>query len=169
MLNRNNFRIIKTIGSLILLICVLFCPDLLAGERGRNRGYLTQGESVNKLTNKDKIEILLKEYDVLRTEISQRLSARMSFLGLWGALLGLMLFRGKKSSGFQIFILILGLVILMVVWLQLGRIVTRCSVRVADIEQQVNDLAGEDLLVWETRQTQNELHGFNRIFRKEGR
>ena len=44
----------------------------------------------------EKINILLKEYDTLRTEILQRISNRFAFLGLFGAIGAFGLFKASE-------------------------------------------------------------------------
>ena len=57
------------------------------------------------MNEKDKIEILLKEYETLRSEILQRTGHRFAFLGLMGALGGYSFFIGKDLSAYQIYVL----------------------------------------------------------------
>ena len=104
------------------------------------------------MEEKEKINILLKEYDTLRAEILQRLSSRFAFLGLFGAVGADGFFVAGDISIFQKFVLFLTALFLFAVWMQLGTVIARCAKRVAEIEEFVNQIAGEKLLRWESEQ-----------------
>ncbi len=101
------------------------------------------------MNEKDKIQILLEEYETLRSEILQRIGHRFAFLSLIGALGAYSFFIAKDLTGYQIFVLIISAIILLGTWIQLGNLISRCSVRIAAIEEQINSIAGEKLLKWE--------------------
>ena len=101
------------------------------------------------MDEKDKVQILLKEYDSLRAEILQRIGHRFSFLGLTGAVGGYAFFVAKNLSTYQTVVLMIGTIALLGVWWQLGNLIARCSHRIAEIEKTVNSFAGEPLLTWE--------------------
>jgi hypothetical protein len=102
------------------------------------------------MEDKEKIDILLKEYDTLRAEILQRLSNRFAFLGLFGAVGAYGFFVSGNISISQKIVLFLTALFLLSVWMQLGIVVARCAKRVAEIEGYVNQIAGEKLLKWES-------------------
>lgn len=108
------------------------------------------------LETKFKIEILLKEYDTLRTEILQRINARFAVVGLLGALFAFALSEVEwQSEKFSIdvwwLILALGVGVLLALWWRLGILIQRMATHLISIEQRVNQFAGEELLTWETK------------------
>lgn len=98
----------------------------------------------------DKINIVLKEYETLRTEILQRISNRFAFLSLFGAIGAYGLFKAAEISLFQAFVLFFAVIFLFAVWWQLGNVIARCSKRIAEIEKLINEISGEKLLKWES-------------------
>ena len=101
------------------------------------------------MEEKDKIHILLKEYDTLRAEILQRIGHRFAFLGLSGAVGAYVFFTAQSLSSYQTVVLIITIFILFGVWWQLGNLIARCSNRIAEIEGLINSIAEETLLRWE--------------------
>jgi hypothetical protein len=101
------------------------------------------------LTNDAKIQILLKEYDALRAEIISRTSNRFSSLGILAAVVA---FSASQQNVLLAWIVggAVGL-LLFGVWLRLGYLIGRCSAQIANVEEQINALAGDDLLTWESR------------------
>ncbi len=104
-----------------------------------------------------KIEILLKEYDSLRTEMHQRFSHRFQFVTIFGALGAFALFTKDSFGVFQIVLLTITAVALFVVWFWLGDLIAGASRRIAQIEQEINSLANATLLSWETAQVKGGL------------
>ncbi|MGA1864924.1 MAG: hypothetical protein ACMUHX_07670 [bacterium] len=115
---------------------------------------------IKPVDNKTMIDILLKEYDTLRSEILTRSTQRISFLGLFGATIGYFLFKYNDLMFIQEIGLIFGLVFLGLIWVQLGNIINRCSARITAIEKEINEISGRNLLKWETN---NRLTIFNKF------
>jgi len=107
------------------------------------------------ITPDKKIDILLKEYDTLRTEIIHRTGQRFSFISLLGTVSGYVLFKEKTPTFFQLMLILVAIVFLILVWLRFGKLITECSVRISEIETKINSLVGEELLVWESRNRRN--------------
>lgn len=101
------------------------------------------------MDEKDKVQILLKEYDSLRAEILQRIGHRFAFLSLIGAVGVYAFFTATDLSVYQIVVLMISALALFGVWWQLGNLIARCSKRIAEIEKAINSVAGEPLLRWE--------------------
>lgn len=101
------------------------------------------------MDEKDKVQILLKEYDSLRAEILQRIGHRFAFLSLFGAVGAYAFFAAKDMSTYQTIVLMISALALFGVWWQLGNLIARCSNRIAEIEKTINSFAGESLLRWE--------------------
>jgi len=120
------------------------------------------------MTDTDKLSVLLKEYESLRTHILQRLQNRFQFFTLGGALAGFAFFKAQDLGGFQATVLFGGAILMFVSWYYLGSIVARLSVHVASIERRVNELAGEELLSWESHRVEKSIlhhaytHGMKR-------
>jgi hypothetical protein len=101
------------------------------------------------LTNSEKINVLLKEYDGLRAEIRSRGDNQFSLLGFAGLVLT-WLFSHPAGLKLRWEIAILAPPVLLMYFLLLQAI-KRCANRLIVIEAQINALAGEHLLEWEIR------------------
>jgi hypothetical protein len=101
------------------------------------------------VTNSEKINVLLKEYDALRAEIRSRGDNQFSLLGFAGLVLT-WLFSHPASLKLRWEIAILVPPVLLMNFL-LIQAIKRCANRLIIIENQINDLAGEHLLEWEIR------------------
>lgn len=115
---------------------------------------------------KTKIDVLMKEYDTLRQEILARSNNRFSILGLmFAAATALAAFKNTSmlkdislttaAWSMAVWLLLMG-----AVWWSLGRLIYACNRRLVMIERQVNELAGEELLRWETTYSPNTLLRF---------
>jgi hypothetical protein len=94
-----------------------------------------------KLSRKDQITILLKEYETLPAESLGRMNHRWQMLGLIGAIITFTSTQGGATIGRVIAAsMAAGLFGL---WLNSGRYVARLARRVSEIEKRVNGLAGE--------------------------
>jgi len=110
------------------------------------------------MNNEEKISILLKEYDSLRTHLLQRLQNRFHFFVLFGAITAFAFFKPEnKLTRFQFIILLIGAVFLLGVWFWFGGITVRLSKHISSLEKRINDLAGETLLSWETDRAKNSI------------
>jgi transposase len=111
-------------------------------------------------SGKEKIEILLKEYDTLRAEIVGRTTGGYQLIGvqaiIFTAALG---WRSQHGVG-EIFWFFMG--VLVVLGLLFGgstyRDISMLARRVREIEEEINNTVGENLLRWET-----EFGGLNGI------
>jgi len=118
-------------------------------------------QSQGRLDPKTKIDILLKEYETLRNEIQVRINNRFTIFGLFAAT---GTFTATQSRTLLNWIIAsLFVMSLLVLWWRLGYLIKRCSSRIAELEQLVNELAGEELLAWEGRVAKVGL--FHRIYR----
>jgi len=105
-----------------------------------------------------KIEMLLKEYDTLRSEMIERFRQRFQFVTIIGAVGAFALFTKKHFTIFQIVILALTpIVLLCTVWFWIGHLIVKASQRIAQIETEINSLAESKLLCWETEQVNHGL------------
>ncbi|WP_319574558.1 hypothetical protein [uncultured Desulfobacter sp.] len=115
------------------------------------------------MDDKDKIDVLLKEYDTLKAEILQRIRSRFAFLGLFISVGAFGLFKASDINSFKIGVLFFTALFLFAVWWQLGFVIKRCSKRIAEIEVVINQIAGEKLLRWENEQLGSKIfHLFHR-------
>ena len=110
------------------------------------------------LENKEKIDILLKEYDTLRQEILHRMNNRFLMLGITGSFLAFILLTDTSIINFSIFgfparvvIFVFGLLALIFIWVWFGYLVGNIARQVSVLECRINEISGEDLLEWETR------------------
>jgi hypothetical protein len=117
----------------------------------------------SEVTTEKRIDILLKEYDTLRTEILQAIKMRFSFIGFFGVVSAYFIFNAEPFPYYKYLLLISGFLFLLALWMSFGRIITGCSKRIAEIEKMINNMAGKELLVWETKNQKNILHRFNKF------
>ena len=117
------------------------------------------------MTDSEKIQILLKEYETLRTEMIQRFNHRFQFLTIIGAVGAFIFFKADKISYLGVLAVAIAFISVLLVWVWIGNVIARCSKRVSEIEKQVNSLAEEELLRWETQQIQGGL--FHRIYKRK--
>jgi len=101
--------------------------------------------------DKAKIEILLREYDTLRSEIMSRTNNRFAIIGFIVALIA---FIGSQSDVPLYGRCVIGglaILVVLAVCFRFGQLIKRCAVRIAEIEEKINNLMGEDLLAWESQ------------------
>ena len=121
-------------------------------------------EKAKQITVSEKVQILLKEYETLRVEMIQRFNHRFNFLTIIGAVGAFVFFKTEKISYLQVSAFVATTISILIVWFWIGHVIARCSRRVSEIEKKVNELAGEDLLLWETVQID---HGvFHKIYKR---
>ena len=109
------------------------------------------------------VDILLKEYDTLRSEILLLTQHRFAFIGFVSVVMMYAFFKEDILVFYQFCLLALSGFILFFVWSFIGSKITKCSSHVAKIEQQINGLvAVDELLSWETKNQKNELHQLNK-------
>ena len=101
------------------------------------------------LTERDKIQVLLHEYDTLRTEGIYRNSAMFQLIGVGALLFCLLMQQGITYRWFVS--LAVFLAVMFVFSYFLGSDITRSARRVRELERDINARAGEELLVWENR------------------
>jgi low affinity Fe/Cu permease len=101
------------------------------------------------METKETIEILFKEYDTLRAEVRDHTGNQFNLLGAFGALLVWFLPRLLQHDAWKAFAVVV-LVFLLIRWVLIQNI-KRCAYRLVELEEQINHLAGENLLQWETR------------------
>lgn len=116
-------------------------------------------------TQKDKVQILLHEYDTLRTEVIHRINNVYQLLAFVVALIGVLgalvsnLYMGASSSAKvgPRGLIFIAFVSLPVIWLCANLIsqdLNRIASRLRELENEINERAGEQLLKWETCQSQ---------------
>jgi hypothetical protein len=115
-----------------------------------------RGVADSSITEAFKIQILLQEYNTLRSEIVAKYPALISATAIGAtALLLIVGFFLKDSTTDSLWLVVAllafgFLVYCYAVWTNL-RDLLRCAQRVAQLEIAINRRAGEDLLEWENR------------------
>lgn len=102
------------------------------------------------MDDQTRITILFKEYDTLRSEISVRITSAFNLWNIAAAVIVIWATLQAKSLGSWL-VLIVAAGILVAVWVLNELAVRKCARRIAQIERQINSLAGEELLQWESR------------------
>ena len=102
-----------------------------------------------KLSQKDKIQILLQEYSTLRSELIFNQNKQFQLVALAGVVISLTLSRPIDRL-FWIAISV-GVAALFSLGLMVIRNTRRLVRRVIELETEINRRAGEELLVWESR------------------
>jgi hypothetical protein len=100
-------------------------------------------------SNKEKIQILFKEYETLRAEIVARTSGGFQVLIVGGAVTTWLLAR--TSNGSFWFLVIAFTSAFAFIAYSLFRDCARIAARLQQLESRINQLAGENLLEWESR------------------
>jgi len=102
----------------------------------------------------EKMQILFKEYDTLRQEIVGRLNGGRQLVAIGVAgMAGVITFLGpahRRDAIFWGLLCGLGTVLGVLFW-STHHSIARVGTRLREIEAEINALAGEDLLKWETR------------------
>lgn len=101
------------------------------------------------MTANEKISVLLHEYNTLRAEIINKGNHLYQLFALCGILF-IWIVGHPVDRRFWISIFA-SLTLLLVGWWFIYRDVEKAAERLREIEKMINDLADEDLLVWETR------------------
>ncbi len=97
----------------------------------------------------DPISILFKEYDALRSEIQGRTNNGYQLWAIGAAVLTWLVSRPIDSK-FWILLALFVLVFSIASWTAF-RDINKASVRLRELENQINALAGQHLLEWESR------------------
>jgi hypothetical protein len=108
---------------------------------------------------KERISTLLKEYDTLRAEILSRINHRWQMLGLIGVIVSFISARDGSTLSLDLVPAYAMILLLFGLWLRSDFHLDVLSVRIAEIEKKVNEIAGETLLEWETRGARRLLFG----------
>ncbi len=93
------------------------------------------------------ITILFKEYESLRKEIEARTNNGYQLWPVAGVVLGYLLSR--PFDGKSWLILAISIVVFAVASWTIFRDIEKAAERVREIERHINELAGQELLVWE--------------------
>jgi hypothetical protein len=112
---------------------------------------MTQGHEAGteELSARDKIQILLAEYNTLRAEVLMRGGTALQVTAIAAALLALLLQRDTDLRFWLGFgVLVCGVVTF--TWIIAGNI-GKLAGRIRELEQDINTRAREPLLCWETK------------------
>ena len=99
---------------------------------------------------KDKVTILLAEYNMLRLEILTRTTHGFQLMAVY-AVMFVWIMQAKQGVRFWISLAVAVATLLIACWISFSNI-NRCVKRVLELEKDINNRAGENLLVWETQQ-----------------
>lgn len=106
----------------------------------------------NQYSQKDKVTILLAEYNMLRAEILTRTTHGFQLMTVY-AVLFVWIMQAKDSVRFWLSLAMAVGTLFIASWISFSNI-NRCVKRVLELEKDINTRAGgENLLVWETQQT----------------
>jgi hypothetical protein len=104
-----------------------------------------------QLSQFEKIQILLQEYNSLRSEMIERHTVTYQAIGIIGAaFVGLIALVWNTSIKVKIFAVVGFVVVFTGVVLWINRDVAKAAKRVRELEADINTRAGEPLLKWET-------------------
>jgi Flp pilus assembly protein TadB len=121
----------------------------VGSEREYEYNLSMTNQTDDVLKEKDKVQVLLHEYDTLRTEGIYRNSAMFQLLAA-GALLFVFLMQ-QQSINFRSYLSLAAFWVVIPVfsWF-LGSDIYRAGKRLRELGTEINRRAGEELLVWET-------------------
>jgi predicted lysophospholipase L1 biosynthesis ABC-type transport system permease subunit len=105
------------------------------------------------ISDKEKIAILLKEYDTLRAEIIARTTGSFQMIAVTALLTAaLMTSWSSRSPDALFWICLLGVVLTAFAFVAVAhRNINRLARRIMKIEDYVNRLAGSEILAWESK------------------
>lgn len=106
-------------------------------------------ESIQVLSAKEQMDVLLKEYDTLRVEVLNRLNNSFQ-IGAIGITAGTWIASQPNSTRPSLLIIILLVVVFLSSAITLWRDLYFVARHIADIEREINRLAGVTLLTWES-------------------
>jgi hypothetical protein len=107
-------------------------------------------ETHEQLNTLGKVQVLLYEYAGLRMEILHRTGHMYQLLAIGGALFLWLLI--PRPIDWRLWVsLVMSLVIVSLFGWFLHRDINKAAARLRELEQEINERAGEELLVWETR------------------
>jgi hypothetical protein len=101
-------------------------------------------------SQKDKVTILLHEYNMLRAEILTRTTHGFQLMAVY-AVLFVWIMQAKEGVRFWLSLAVAVGTLFIASWISFSNI-NRCVKRVLELEKDINSRAGENLLVWETQQ-----------------
>ena len=106
--------------------------------------------SSGEVSTEEKIKILLQEYTTLRQEIIARTSHGFQMLSVGAVLFSWIILTKTRDAVFWL-ILVFALSIFAVgIWFT-WRDIEKAAKRIRQLEQSINNRAGEELLVWESK------------------
>jgi hypothetical protein len=156
--SRSKIQIVNTLPTLALCsdLCNV-CDDEIADEGAQ----MNEAES-QPFDDREKVRILLHEYTALRQEILQRTTHGFTIFAVGGTI-----FVWAVSGPFnQLPWVLIGLATIAV--LIAARVtfnaIEEAAMRVQDIERTINQLVGEELLIWELKKAPL-VHGSKWIWR----
>lgn len=100
-----------------------------------------------------RLEVLFKEYDTLRTEIISRMGHMFQIIGFGAALVAVFLpWVWSRSTDVHYWVVVPFIAIVCFgLWAMVHIEIANAAARIREIELEVNTIAGHDLLRWETR------------------
>lgn len=114
---------------------------------------MKEGKENNHLSDYEKINIILEEYKTLRTEVTERNGILIRVFTVAATLIvgtiGLMVQASAYIAGS--IVIFLGALLIAFTWFVVDQSARKCSYRLQEIEQAINELAKERLLCWESR------------------
>lgn len=108
-------------------------------------------QSKEPFSNKEKVPILLHEYDKLCQEIHNRTNNGFQLLFSVGVALFVWIVTQQKIDWKFLIALGVGLLTLLVGGWLIFRDINKAAMRLRELENDINLRAGEKLLVWETK------------------
>jgi hypothetical protein len=108
------------------------------------------GDMEKPFSEKDKVMILLHEYDKLCQEIHNRTSSGFQLLAV-GAVVFVWIISQQRLDGHLWSVIVVSAIILSCGTWMVFRDIKKAATRLRELEKDINRRAGEELLVWETR------------------
>jgi CcmD family protein len=108
------------------------------------------------------IDVVLHEYDSLRAEMQDRMTARFQLIGFL-AIAATILGTTDISKLSRVLLTIFALLGFVIVWFAFGFYLRRLATRLREIEKEVNDKLGEEVLVWESMKVPRGRFPYNLI------
>lgn len=98
-----------------------------------------------------KIEVLLKEHEMLHQRILNRTNSRFAIVGYSLALVAFVSAESDLSRSWRIFVGVTVCLILAAIWYRFAQFIKLYAMRATEIEEKVNSILDDKLLLFETR------------------
>jgi hypothetical protein len=149
---RDILLVLLVVAGLCLITRFLQLPQMYSSNSSSMHGdrINISGEKTMDMAQINNIQILLHEYDTLREEILTRSSHGIQLFGVAIVLFVWLIIRDKFDRRLLIACTIIICLLGVGGW-TINRDISKAASRLRELEKDINNRAGEKLLIWETK------------------